>query len=55
MDFIFIEDEHLKNTVSRIKLVYNILRLRMDMKYVDMLTGENLSLIQVANIDLFYW
>ena len=27
----------------------------MDIKYVDTLTGENLSSILVANIDLIYW
>ena len=28
---------------------------RMDIEYVDVLTGENLSSIQVANMDLIYW
>ena len=27
----------------------------MDIEYVDILTVENLSLIQVANMDLIYW
>ncbi len=27
----------------------------MDIEYVDILTGENLSIFKVANMDLLYW
>ena len=27
----------------------------MDIRYVDILIGENLSICQLANMDLFYW
>ena len=45
----------LKSTVTASIFIPCPLLNTMDIQYVDILTGENLSSIQVANMDLIYW